>query len=187
MATHCRDSQDTQMAREKLLIWPAVWHLGSCWWLWWLWCHLWKGPNQSGCLQLQHWTAGWWRRMACRPPVVRCPLLWCVGDPRQPYSGCAGRCSRGRTTGPGTCLHLAHPRQHALLSGCWRWSAVDLHTNTHAKDTQARREERWTDTPKYRHTHTHTSGHIRAYIHTQVCLSVTQSTTPKPWWEDGTD
>lgn len=46
--------------------------------------------------------------------------------------------------------------------------ATYTHTNKrmHTKDTQARQEERWTDTRKYNHTHIHTSGHIRAYIHT---------------------
>lgn len=61
--------------------------------------------------------------------------------------------------------------------------ATYTQTRKHAKHTHtgAPGGKRWTDTRKYSHTHIHTSGHIRAYIHTQECLSVTQSTTPKLW------
>lgn len=176
MTTHTRGSivfpTQAEQLKNAILLWPAVWRPASCWWPWWLWCHLWRGQSLSGCLQLQHWTVGWWRKMACRRPTAHCLPLWCVGAPQRPYWGCGGRCSRGQTAGPGTCLHLAHLRQHAPSSGCWRWSVGDLHPHkqTHAcqrhTGTPGRKADRHTQIQP--HTHTYQWSHTCIHTHKSV-------------------
>lgn len=168
------------MLRQKnsaIVLWPAAWSPASCWWPWWLWCHLLRGQNQSGCLQLQHWTAGWWRKTACRRPVVHCPPLWCVGAPPPPCWGYGGRCSRGQTADPGTYLHFAHLHPHAPLSGCWRWSAGDLHghtcTHTHTNTHQTRRGTTKKESGRtHANTVTHTYIPVVTYVHTYTHKSV---------------
>jgi len=162
----------TDSLKNVTVLWPAVLHPASCLWLWWLWCHWWRGRSQSGCFQLPRWTAGWWRRTACHRPAERSRPLWCAGVPLRPCWGCGGHCNKGQRAVPGTWLHLARLHQHALSSGCWRWSTGDLHKHMRTKHTKLHQEEKWTSTHKHSHTHTHTHAyhwsHTCIHTHTRV-------------------
>lgn len=109
-------------------------------------------------------------------PDVRVPLCGHVED-AEPVVVESRQLALEHTRAP---LAAADPHRRLAvedgqLATYARKQAPNTHTQRHA------RKERWTDTREYSHTHIHTGGHIRAYIHTQECLSVTQSTTPKPW------
>lgn len=83
------------------------------------------------------------------------------------------------------CTSLASTNAHCCLAVEDGQLAAYADTHKHPQpNTHRKKVDRRTQIQPHAHTHTFQWSHTCVHTHK---VSVTQSTTPKPWWEDGID